>query len=129
MKKEEPKQETPEQHLELINNNIEEFDKAIESFIQRKSKQETLEEACERYYEEKIDQSNIPREHYEIEIKDLMIGFVYKWQQQQNNNLYSEEDMQLAHKVGAMFAYGRKEATKTDRESNFNQWFEQFKNK
>lgn len=41
---------------------------------------ETIEEAAKRYYEENIDQSNIPREHYEFEIQDLMIGFVYKWQ-------------------------------------------------
>ena len=38
-----PKEE-PEQHIKLINDNIEEFDKAIELF-----KQETLEEAAERY--------------------------------------------------------------------------------
>lgn len=41
---------------------------------------ETIEEAAKRYYEENIDQSNIPREHYEFEIQDLMIGFGYKWQ-------------------------------------------------
>lgn len=41
---------------------------------------ETIEEAAKMYYEENIDQSNIPREHYEFEIQDLMIGFGYKWQ-------------------------------------------------
>jgi hypothetical protein len=45
-------------------------------------KQETLEEAAKTYYEENIDQSNIPREHYEWEIQDLMSGFAYKWQQE-----------------------------------------------
>jgi hypothetical protein len=56
-------------------------------------KQETLEEAAERYYEDNIDESNIPREHYEWEIQDLMIGFAYQWQQEQDKNKYSEEDM------------------------------------
>ena len=37
--------EEPKQHVELINDNIDEFDKAIELF-----KQETLEEAAERLY-------------------------------------------------------------------------------
>ena len=56
-------------------------------------KQETLEEAAERYYEDNIDESNIPREHYEWEIQDLMIGFAYQWQQEQDKKLYSEEDL------------------------------------
>jgi hypothetical protein len=53
-------------------------------------KQETLEEAAKRYYEDNIDESNIPREHYEWEIQDLMIGFAYQWQQEQDKNKYSE---------------------------------------
>ena len=51
---------------------------------------ETLEEAAKRYYENNIDRSNIPREHYELEIQDLMIGFAYKWQ---SERLYSEEEL------------------------------------
>jgi hypothetical protein len=50
-------------------------------------KQETLEEAAEKYYEDNIDESNIPREHYEWEIQDLMIGFANQWQQER---MYSE---------------------------------------
>jgi hypothetical protein len=56
-------------------------------------KQETLEEAVKTYYEENIDQSNIPREHYEWEIQDLMLGFAYKWQQEQDKKGYSEEEL------------------------------------
>jgi hypothetical protein len=52
---------------------------------------ETLEEAVKKYYEENIDQSNIPREHYEWEIQELMLGFAYKWQQEQDKNKYSDE--------------------------------------
>ena len=42
---------------------------------------ENIEDAVKTYYEENIDQSNIPREHYELEIQDLMIGFANEWQQ------------------------------------------------
>jgi hypothetical protein len=56
-------------------------------------KQETLEEAVKTYYEENINQSNIPREHYEWEIQDLMLGFAYKWQQEQDKKGYSEEEL------------------------------------
>ena len=51
---------------------------------------ETLEQACKRYYEENIDQSNIPREHYEWEIQELMSGFCAEFQAEKR---YSEEDI------------------------------------
>lgn len=47
---------------------------------------ETLEEAAKRYYEENIDQSDIPREHYEWEIQELMVGFANTWQQKTSYN-------------------------------------------
>lgn len=55
-------------------------------------KQETtsIEEAAKTYYEENIDQSNIPREHYEWEIQDLMVGFCAQWQAERH---YSEEEV------------------------------------
>jgi len=57
-------------------------------------KQETtLEEAAEKYYEDNIDESNIPREHYEWEIQDLMIGFANQWQQERDKKMYSKEEM------------------------------------
>jgi hypothetical protein len=46
---------------------------------------ETIEQAAERYYQEHIDQSNIPREHYEREIQDLMVCFADNWQSSQPN--------------------------------------------
>ena len=48
-------------------------------------KQETIREVVQRYYEDNIDDSNIPREYYEWEIQDLMIGFAYQWEQEQND--------------------------------------------
>jgi hypothetical protein len=55
----------PKQHVEFINNNIDQFDKAIESF-----KQETLEEAAERYSAYSLSK----------------VGFIEgaKWQQEQD---------------------------------------------
>lgn len=51
-----------------------------------------LEEAAARYYEENIDQSNIPREHYEWEIQELMVGFCAKYQAER---MYSEEEVRI----------------------------------
>ena len=84
--KEQPKKETPEQHLELINNNIEEFDKAIELFRQRKSKQETLEEYISEVTKNFKDEMSI-----KFTSGGIKLGA--KWQQEQNKNLYSEEEM------------------------------------
>jgi hypothetical protein len=39
------------------------------------NKQSSVNELCNLFYEESIDESNIPREHYEYEIKQLMIEF------------------------------------------------------
>lgn len=88
-------------------------------------KQETLEEVAERYYEENIDQSNIPREHYEIEIKDLIIGFAYKWQQEQDKNKYSEQE---AFNMLMDFWKEERPGFKTNPVCVSN-WFEQFKKK
>jgi hypothetical protein len=87
-------------------------------------KQETLEEAVKTYYEENIDQSNIPREHYEWEIQDLMLGFAYKWQQEQDKKMYSEEDM---HKL--MDEYQNWLFNSEDVILTFREWFEKSKNK
>jgi hypothetical protein len=53
-------------------------------------KQETIREVVKRYYEDNIDESNIPREHYEWEIQDLMIGFAYQWQEER---MFSKEEV------------------------------------
>ena len=48
---------------------------------------EEIEKGAREYYEENIDNSNIPREHYEWEIKDLMVGFCAKWYREQLKNI------------------------------------------
>jgi len=67
-------QHKPEQHVELINDNIEKFDKAIELF-----KQETLEETAKKYAE---------LSYYGDEVDAFIRGA--KWQQERS---YSDEDM------------------------------------
>jgi hypothetical protein len=41
---------------------------------------------------------------------------------------YTEQDMQLAHQAGAAFAYGRKEATRDDRNKDFTNFIKHLKN-
>lgn len=87
------------------------------------AKQLTLEEAAEHHWKMtcimSLDESTKP-----YIINDFKAGA--EWQAKR---MYSEEDMELSHKMGAIFAYGRKEATHVDRELHFKGWFEQFKNK
>ena len=94
-------------------------------------KQETIEEAAKKYYEDNIDESNIPREHYEWEIQNLISGFAYKWQQEQNKNLYSEEEvLELLQKALTHQDDGETGSLITAqgkiRTANFYSWFEQF---
>jgi hypothetical protein len=85
---------------------------------------ETIEEYVKTYYEENIDQSNIPREHYKWEIQDLMSGFAYKWQQEK---MYSEEEVEdLIYNVCGTVA--RLQGI-TLNGNNIKAAFEQFKNK
>jgi hypothetical protein len=67
---------------------------------------ETIEQAAERCYQEHIDQSNIPREHYEREIQDLMVSFADYWQSSQPNphrikvaHLFELDDMYNSGKI------------------------------
>jgi hypothetical protein len=88
----------------------------LEEVEREEFQQETLEEAVKTYYEENIDQSNIPREHYEWEIQDLMSGFAYKWQQERS---YSEgEVLQLLLRLQQTESY-----------DNLYDWFQQYKKK
>lgn len=41
--------------------------------------------------------------------------------------LYTKEDLEIAHQQGAIFAYGRKEATGADRLTHFENWFNTIK--
>jgi hypothetical protein len=68
----------------------------LEEIQREEPKQETIREVVKRYYEDNIDESNIPREHYEWEIQDLMIGFAYQWQQEQDKKCYHPLPYRLA---------------------------------
>jgi len=51
------------------------------------------EKAAKEYYQENIDQSNIPREHYEFEIIELMKDFAHDYAApiiQKHNDLIAE---------------------------------------
>lgn len=91
---------------------------------ERKQETTSIEEAAKTYYEENIDQSNIPREHYEWEIQDLMIGFCAQWQAEQDKNKYSEEDLREA-----FFSGCQSERQIKPRIDCWKEWFKQFKKK
>ena len=93
------KQGTPKQHVELINDNIEEFDKAIKLF-----KQETLEEAAEKCF------------NY-IDHRNTFIAGA-KWQMERS---YSEEEVLKLILTSSKLPFANDEE-RID-------WFEQFKKK
>jgi hypothetical protein len=66
-------------------------------------KQETLEEAAENYKIKIIKSGRSHRVEYTQQIKlDFIAGA--KWQQEQDKNKYSEEDMMFAYEQGARLA-------------------------
>lgn len=107
-----PKEE-PKQHVEFINNNIDQLDKAIESF-----KQETLEEA----YINMCRFKKISNDREYIGLKAAEWGA--KWQQEQDQNKYSDEEVK---KIALDFFYFWWNAKGTNTEQGFDKWFEQFK--
>ncbi len=94
-----PKEE-PKQHVEIINDNIEEFDKAVELF-----KQETLEEVAERKFPSKMEMYDVFKEGA-------------KWQQERS---YSEEEV-----LDLLQDFAN---DLSDNVINIKFWFEQFKKK
>jgi hypothetical protein len=83
-------------------------------------KQETLEEAAENYKINIIKSGRSHRVEYTQQIKlDFIAGA--EWQQEQDNKMYSEEDMKLAFETGRNF--------QLTGENNFNELIEQFKKK
>jgi hypothetical protein len=78
-------------------------------------KQETLEEAAEKEY------STI-HEQYQY---DAFVNGA-KWQQEQDKNKYSEEDLKEAFRVGFNVGYNDAESPSY---LKFEEWIEQFKNK
>jgi hypothetical protein len=75
-------------------------------------KQETLEEAAENYSANELSK----------------LGFINgaKWQQEQDKNKYSEEELKEAFRVGFNVGYNDAESPSY---LKFEEWFEQFKNK
>jgi hypothetical protein len=102
-----PKEET-KQKLPIVNGS---YGCTIET-----EKQETLEEVAENYKIKTIKSGRSHRVEYTKQIKlDFIAGA--KWQQQQDKNKYSEEDLEVAYFEGREGLY------------SFNDWFKQFKNK
>jgi len=113
--KEEPKQEFPKQNIIdnwLEKNGDAEIDKQVEQESKCLCEQETLEDAA-------IDYSKM----YFSENKKAELGFIAgaKWQQEQDKNKYSEEEvLEILNK--RVFDLKHKKDIKTNKE-----WFEQFK--
>jgi hypothetical protein len=65
-------------------------------------KQETLEEAAENY---KINIIKSGRSHRVEYTKQIKLDFIQgtKWQQEQDKNKYSEEDMKKAYHCGRLY--------------------------
>ena len=86
--------------------------KRTETFYSKEeAKQETLEEAAERYATGKSSSDLFKEAH----IRDFINGA--KWQQEQDKNKFSEEEFQI--KLYEFIING----------NEINEWFEQFKNK
>lgn len=84
----------------------------VKEFLENQ-KQETLEQACNRIRKE-LDYS-------ELDYTSFKLGA--KWQQEQNKNLYTEEEV---HKIlGSYSAHKEVFSYKY----TYNKWFEQFKKK
>jgi hypothetical protein len=79
-----------------------------------KSKQETLEEAAEKQYS---------YASYEAFIRGA------KWQQEQDKNKYSEEELKSAFKIGFNIGYGSPVSELDLKQQHCDRWFEQFKKK
>jgi hypothetical protein len=111
----------------FVNGNVERIYEII--IPKEEPKQETVEQAAKRYYEENIDSSNIEREYNEWEIQDLMIGFANEWQQEQDKNKYSEDEVleHLNHLI--MMPSSKLDKFTNDEEMVTMKWFEQFKKK
>ena len=85
----------------------------------------TLEEVVERLYPFTKDDS----ENRIITIKRLFWIEGAKWQQEQDKNKYSEEDMKLAFEAGHKKGFSGYPNTENWKELPFEEWFKQFKNK
>ena len=112
--KEETKQEIPQVGPT-------EFVTMCENIFGGKPKQETVEEAAKTYIESKFfDFGDLTYEAELNAIEHFIAGA--KWQQEQNKNLYSEEDLHNAFYNGWLYRGENYTFPKAKKE-----WFEQFK--
>ena len=79
------------------------------------TKQETLEEVAERYYED------------EVSINAFVNGA--KWQQEQDKKMYSDEYLAEAFEAGKKLGEDNACMAENYRREDFKEWFEKFKNK
>ena len=124
----------PEQHIDFINSNIDEFDKALKLY-----KQETLEEAAIIHAHKSFvwplnkqgEKQSIPpgqivppgyAKHQKIANKHFIAGA--KWQQERS---YSEEDMKNAFKVGFSIGYGSDTYATDEKNKTCEDWFKEIK--
>jgi hypothetical protein len=85
-------------------------------------RQETLEEAAEKYAEGKSSNFTFRTTH----IRDFSAGA--KWQQEQDKNKYSEENM-IEFAVWMYLEVGQNSGKERTNKELFKEWFEQFKKK
>ena len=106
---------------EILYTLMEEFD----NLVTENSSEETLEEAAEKYTNKKGD---IPTTKLEDAI--FKQGFIdgAKWQQKQDKNLYSEEDLREAFRQGEQ-NINYSEIYGLDSKLTEQEWFEKFKKK
>ena len=81
-------------------------------------KQETLEEAAEKWYDSTEENKGFPK------MKAFKEGA--KWQQQ---NSYSEEEVKQAFKVGFSIGYGSDVHAIDEKNRTCDEWFKQLKKK
>ena len=89
--------------------------------------QESLEEVAEKYAEIYRCPATNDNEYCRHDVISA-INFGAKWQQEQEKNKYSEEDMKLAFCNGGQLDYSALTSTQFGTKL-LNKWFEQFKKK
>ena len=94
-------------------------------------KQKTLEEAAERYYSEQSNGYEDAIEPIFDNSRYLVAGFIEgaKWQQEQDKNKYSEEDMRKAFIAGGNSQIEEDDDYGSAYDAYMEEWFEKFKNK
>ena len=105
----------------------------VKEFLENQ-KQETLEQAAEKYSENWEEITGLDYENTvpsEVNKLDFINGA--KWQQEQNKNLYSEEDMiefaDFYYQYKELIKLNNWETIEVSKEDVFKKWFEQFKKK